>query len=204
MKASHKQNVFQKLLWFSIYIYIFLFTRMKELVWTRTNWIWLNAKSLRINMFQTNTEKWVNFSVTVSLCIDVYRNARLRTSTNLYIISLAISDIINAVIVMPLLWVSLLQVNGLLVRQSAISTPSSPCFLFTYPQPRWDWRPSTDTSASLSLKTTHESSLILDQKYISLQFGCLLRGTFQFPRWQAWLNIASSLDTPLASLNNPP
>ena len=74
---------------------------MKELVWTRTNWIWLNAKSLRINMFQTNTEKWVNFSVTVSLCIDVYRNARLRTSTNLYIISLAISDIINAVIVMP-------------------------------------------------------------------------------------------------------
>ena len=84
-----------------IYIYIFLFTRMKELVWTRTNWIWLNAKSLRINMFQTNTEKWVNFSVKVSLCIDVYRNARLRTSTNLYIISLAISDIINAVIVMP-------------------------------------------------------------------------------------------------------
>ena len=105
MKASHKKNVFQKLLWFSIYIYIyiyiFLFTRMKELVWTRTNWIWLNAKSLRINMFQTNTEKWVNFSVTVSSCIDVYRNARLRTSTNLYIISLAISDIINAVIVMP-------------------------------------------------------------------------------------------------------
>ena len=74
---------------------------MNELVWTRTNWIWLNAKSLRINMFQTNTEKWVNFSVTVSLCIDVYRNARLQTSTNLYIISLAISDIINAVIVMP-------------------------------------------------------------------------------------------------------
>ena len=134
---------------------------MKELVWTRTNWIWLNAKSLRINMFQTNTEKWVNFSVKVSLCIDVYRNARLRTSTNLYIISLAISDIINAVIFKCLLlWVSLLQGNGLLVRQSAISTPSSTCFLFTYPQPRWDWRPSTDTSASLSLKTTHESSLI--------------------------------------------
>ena len=35
------------------------------------------------------------------ICIDVYRNARLRTSTNLYIISLAISDIINAVIAMP-------------------------------------------------------------------------------------------------------
>ena len=116
------------------------------------------------------------------ICIAVYRNAKLRSSTNLYIISLAISDIINAVIVMPLLWVSLLQVNGLLVRQSAISTPSSPCFLFTYPQPRWDWRPSTDTSASLSLKTTHESSLILDQKYISLQFGWLSRGTFPIPK----------------------
>nr|XP_058950483.1 octopamine receptor beta-1R-like [Pocillopora verrucosa] len=35
------------------------------------------------------------------ICIAVYRNARLRSSTNLYIISLAISDIINAVIVMP-------------------------------------------------------------------------------------------------------
>ena len=35
------------------------------------------------------------------ICIDVYRNARLRTSTNLYIISLAIRDIINAVIAMP-------------------------------------------------------------------------------------------------------
>ena len=35
------------------------------------------------------------------ICIAVYRNAKLRSSTNLYIISLAISDIINAVIVMP-------------------------------------------------------------------------------------------------------
>ena len=36
------------------------------------------------------------------ICIAVCRNERLRTSTNLYLISLAISDIINAVIVMPL------------------------------------------------------------------------------------------------------
>ena len=35
-------------------------------------------------------------------CIAVYRNERLRTSTNIYLISLAISDIINAAIVMPL------------------------------------------------------------------------------------------------------
>ena len=36
------------------------------------------------------------------ICIAVYRNEMLRTSTNLYLISLAMSDIINAVIVMPL------------------------------------------------------------------------------------------------------
>ena len=35
-------------------------------------------------------------------CIAVYRNARLRTSTNLYLISLAVGDIIHAAIVMPL------------------------------------------------------------------------------------------------------
>ena len=35
-------------------------------------------------------------------CIAVYRNTRLRTSTNLYLISLAVSDIIHAAIVMPL------------------------------------------------------------------------------------------------------
>ena len=35
-------------------------------------------------------------------CIAVYRNARLRTSTNLYLIALAASDIINASIVMSL------------------------------------------------------------------------------------------------------
>ena len=138
------------------------------------------------------------------ICIAVYRNARLRSSTNLYIVSLAISDIINAVIVMPFIVDVLITGKWPFGEAVCDSTPSSPCFLFTYPQPRWDWRPSTDTSASLSLNTTHESSLILDQKYISLQFGWLSRGTFQFPRWQAWLNIASSLDTPLVSLSNPP
>lgn len=35
-------------------------------------------------------------------CIAVYRNPRLRTSTNLYLIALAVSDIINASIVMTL------------------------------------------------------------------------------------------------------
>ena len=199
MKASHKQNLFQKLLWFSIYIYIF--TRMKELVWTRTNWIWLNAKSLRINMFQTNTEKWVNFSVTVSLCIDVYRNARLRTSTNLYIISLAISDIINAVIVMPFI-VGVL-ITGKWPFGEAVCDFHAFFTLFSvYVSPTT--MGLTAFNRYVRIVEPHESSLILDQKYISLQFGWLSRGTFQFPRLEAWLNIASSLDTPLASLNNPP
>ncbi|XP_068757661.1 beta-1 adrenergic receptor-like [Montipora capricornis] len=36
------------------------------------------------------------------VCISVYRNTRLRTTTNLYIIALAISDLLSAVFVMPL------------------------------------------------------------------------------------------------------
>ena len=38
----------------------------------------------------------------VLVCISVYRNPRLRTSTNLYIIALAISDLLSAIFVMPL------------------------------------------------------------------------------------------------------
>ena len=38
----------------------------------------------------------------VLVCLSVYRNPRLRTSTNLYIIALAISDLLSAVFVMPL------------------------------------------------------------------------------------------------------
>ena len=36
------------------------------------------------------------------VCISVYKNARLRTTTNLYIIALAVSDLLSAVFVMPL------------------------------------------------------------------------------------------------------
>lgn len=35
------------------------------------------------------------------VCISVYRNTRLRTSTNLYIVALAISDLLSAIFVMP-------------------------------------------------------------------------------------------------------
>ncbi|XP_068759578.1 beta-1 adrenergic receptor-like [Montipora capricornis] len=36
------------------------------------------------------------------VCISIYRNTRLRTTTNLYITALAISDLLSAVFVMPL------------------------------------------------------------------------------------------------------
>ena len=36
------------------------------------------------------------------VCLSVYKNARLRTTTNLYIIALAVSDLLSAVIVMPM------------------------------------------------------------------------------------------------------
>ena len=38
----------------------------------------------------------------VLVCISVYRNTRLRTTTNLYIIALAVSDLLAAIFVMPL------------------------------------------------------------------------------------------------------
>ena len=36
------------------------------------------------------------------VCISVYRNNRLRTTTNLYIVALAISDFLSAIFVMPI------------------------------------------------------------------------------------------------------
>ena len=38
----------------------------------------------------------------VLVCISVYRNTRLRTTTNAYIVTLAISDLLSAIFVMPL------------------------------------------------------------------------------------------------------
>ena len=43
------------------------------------------------------------------VCISVYKNARLRTTTNLYIIALALSDLLSAVFVMPLATVVLIK-----------------------------------------------------------------------------------------------
>ena len=39
----------------------------------------------------------------ILVCISVYRNTRLRTTTNLYIIALAVSDLLSAILVMPLI-----------------------------------------------------------------------------------------------------
>lgn len=36
------------------------------------------------------------------VCVSVYKNARLRTTTNLYIIALAVSDLLSAIFVMPI------------------------------------------------------------------------------------------------------
>lgn len=38
----------------------------------------------------------------IMVCLSVYRNTRLRTTTNLYIIALAVSDLMAAIFVMPL------------------------------------------------------------------------------------------------------
>ena len=37
----------------------------------------------------------------IMVCIAVYKNTRLRTTTNLYIIALAVSDLMSGVFVMP-------------------------------------------------------------------------------------------------------
>ena len=37
----------------------------------------------------------------ILVCLSVYRNNRLRTTTNLYIIALAVTDLIAATLVMP-------------------------------------------------------------------------------------------------------
>ena len=62
----------------------------------------------------------------VVTCIAVYSNERLRTSSNLYVITLAISDAINASTVMAL-------TIGVLIT----STRFLRCFLCTYHQLQW-------------------------------------------------------------------
>ena len=65
----------------------------------------MGSRSLSLKMFEICALVLMNVLSLVGnilICVSVYRNRRLRTITNLYIIALAISDLLSAVFVMPL------------------------------------------------------------------------------------------------------
>ena len=65
----------------------------------------LGTRSLFLTALEAGSMVVLNvlsLSGNVLVCISVYRNPRLRTSTNLYIIALAISDLLSAIFVTPL------------------------------------------------------------------------------------------------------
>ena len=64
----------------------------------------LNSRSLFLTIVEVISLIILNIlSLTGNtlVCISVYKNTRLRTSTNIYIIALAVSDLLSAVFVMP-------------------------------------------------------------------------------------------------------
>lgn len=64
----------------------------------------LGARSLFFTILESTSIILLNIvSVmgNILVCISVYRNTRLRTSTNLYIVVLAMSDLLSATLVMP-------------------------------------------------------------------------------------------------------
>ena len=64
----------------------------------------LGARSLFLTILESTAIILLNVVSILGntlVCISVYRNTRLRTSTNLYIVALAISDLLSAVFVMP-------------------------------------------------------------------------------------------------------
>ncbi len=65
----------------------------------------LQSRSLAVTVVEAGSMIVLNILSLVGnvlVCLSVYRNPRLRTSTNLYIIALAISDLLPAIFVMPL------------------------------------------------------------------------------------------------------
>ena len=54
-----------------------------------------------VEVFFLVTLNVLSLTGNILVCIAVYQNARLRTTTNLYIIALAVSDLMSAVFVMP-------------------------------------------------------------------------------------------------------
>ena len=73
----------------------------------------LNNRSLFLTIVEVSSLVILNalsLSGNSLVCISVYKSTRLRTTTNLYIIALALSDLISAVFVMP-------PVVGVLAKQ---------------------------------------------------------------------------------------
>ena len=65
----------------------------------------LGSRSLFVTILETSLMIALNIVSllgNVLVCISVYRNTRLRTTTNVYIVALAISDLLSAIFVMPL------------------------------------------------------------------------------------------------------
>ena len=64
----------------------------------------LSSRSLFLTVVQSSTLAVLNVLAllgNILVCIAVYRNTRLRTTTNLYIIALAVSDLLSAIFVIP-------------------------------------------------------------------------------------------------------
>ena len=65
----------------------------------------LRSRSLLVTVLETSMLIVLNISSllgNVLVCVSVYRNTRLRTTTNIYIVALAIGDLLSAIFVMPL------------------------------------------------------------------------------------------------------
>ena len=64
----------------------------------------LGARSLFFTILESSSIILLNFvslMVNILVCISVYWNTRLRTSENLYIFALAISNLLSPILVMP-------------------------------------------------------------------------------------------------------
>ena len=64
----------------------------------------LESRSTALKVVETGAMIALNIASllgNILVCLSVYRNNRLRTTTNLYIIALAVSDLIAATLVMP-------------------------------------------------------------------------------------------------------
>ena len=65
----------------------------------------LSSRSLLVTVLEASFMIVLNIASLLGnmlVCISVYRNTRLRTTTNVYIVALAISDLLSAIFVMPI------------------------------------------------------------------------------------------------------